>query len=85
MWTAPAPVDGRRPSAGPVRQGQFAAFDPEPLEEDDELVDGEEEEDDDDEEEDEDSVEDLLGVEPLDDPLLEALSLAVAAFRLSVR
>jgi hypothetical protein len=69
-----------------VVQGQFAAFDPEPLEEDDELVDGDEEEEDDDEvEEDEDSVEDLLGVEPLDDPLLEALSLAVAAFRLSVR
>ena len=84
-------MDGRRPSAGSVRQGQFAAFDPEPLEEDDEPVDGEEEEDDEDEEdeeegdEDDDSVEVLLGVELLEVPLLDALSLALAAFRLSVR
>jgi hypothetical protein len=74
-----------------VRQGQFAAFDPEPLEEDDEPVDGEEEEDDEDEEdeeegdEDDDSVEVLLGVEPPEVPVLDALSLALAAFRLSVR
>jgi hypothetical protein len=85
-------VDGRRPSAGSVRQGQFAAFDPEPLEEDDEPVDGEEGEDDEDEEDDEeegdeddDSVEVLLGVEPPEVPVLDALSLALAAFRLSVR
>jgi hypothetical protein len=75
-------VDGPRPVAGPVRQGQFAAFDPEPLEEDDEPVDDVEEEGDDDED---DSAAGLLdaGLSAVD--LLEALSLAVAALRLSVR
>jgi hypothetical protein len=72
-----------------VRQGQFAAFDPEPVEEDEEPVDGEDDEGDDDEEVDgADSVEPpegLLGAELPDEPLLEALSLALAALRLSVR
>ena len=72
-----------------LRQGQFAAFDPEPVEEDDEPVDCEDEEGDDDDEVDgDDSVdppEGLLGAEPPEEPLLEALSLALAALRLSVR
>jgi hypothetical protein len=66
-----------------VRQGQFAAFDPEPLEEDDEPVDGEGADDDGDE--DEDSLEDFPDEELSDGALVEALSLALAAFRLSVR
>lgn len=74
-----------------MRQGQFAAFDPEPVDEDEEPVDGEDDEGDGDDEvevEGADSVdppEVLLGAELPDDPLLEALSLALAAFRLSVR
>jgi hypothetical protein len=81
-------VDGRRRSVGSTGQGQFAAFDPEPVEDDDEPADGEDEGDDGDEDEDDDSVdppEDLPGDEVPADPLLEALSLALAAFRLSVR
>jgi hypothetical protein len=69
-----------------VRQGQFAAFDPEPLEDDDEPVDDAEEEDEDDEDEDEDeSAAGLLDAELSPVDLLEAVSLAVAALRLSVR
>jgi hypothetical protein len=72
-----------------MRQGQFAAFDPEPVEEDEEPVDGEDDEGDDDDEVDGadsgDPPEGLLGAELPDDPLLEALSLALAALRLSVR
>lgn len=75
-------MDGRRRCAGSVRQGQFAAFDPEPPEGDDEPAAGEEEGDDD---EDDDSVAVLLGVEPAEVPLLDALSPALAALRLSVR
>jgi hypothetical protein len=84
-------VDGEGHPVGSTRQAQFAAFDPEPVE-DDEPADGEDEGDDgdedDDEEDDEDSVdppEDLPGDELSDVPLLEALSLALAALRLSVR
>jgi hypothetical protein len=82
-------VDGWRLSAAWVRQGQFAAFDPEPLEEDDEPVDGDEEDDDDDDEgaedDDEDSLEDFPDKGLSAVALVEALSLALAAFRLSVR
>jgi hypothetical protein len=78
-------VDGGRHPVGSTRQGQFAAFDPEPAEDDDEPPDGEDEGDDgDDGDEDEDSV-DLPGDVLPDVPVLAALSLALAAFRLSVR
>jgi hypothetical protein len=80
-------VDGGGHPVGSTRQAQFAAFDPEPVE-DDEPAEGEDEGDEGDEDDDEDSVdppEDLPGDELSDVPLLEALSLALAALRLSVR
>lgn len=87
-------MDGRRPSVRSVSDAQFAAFDPEPVEDDEPeddgpVDDGDEEEDDDDDDVDgADSVdppEGLLGAELPEEPLLEALSLALAALRLSVR
>ena len=85
LWTTRAPVDGQQQPVGSSRQGQFAAFDPEPVDgADDEGVDGAAE----DAEDEEDSVDPpvaLPGDELPDVPLLEALSLALAAFRLSVR
>jgi hypothetical protein len=66
-----------------VRQAQFAAFDPEPDEEAGEPAAGEGDEGEDDD--DEDSLEDFPVDELSDVALLEAVSLALAALRLSVR
>jgi hypothetical protein len=78
-------VDGAGPFVGRVRQGQFAAFDPEPLEDDDEpVVDADDEEEEEEDGEDE-SAAGLLDVELSAVDLLDAVSLAVAALRLSVR
>jgi hypothetical protein len=75
-------VDTRQSTVGPTGQGQFAALDPEPVE----GLDGDGDEDAGEEDDDEDdSVEDLAAGELSDFPLLGALSLALAAFRLSVR
>jgi hypothetical protein len=78
-------VDGPQCAVGSRGQGQFAAFDPDPV---DGADDEGEEEDDGAGEDEEDSVdppEDVLGDELPDVPLLDAVSLALAAFRLSVR
>ena len=74
-------MDGVRPSVGPLRQGQFAAFDPEPPDVDDDVEGVDEEED----EDDDDSEAGLLDDAPSPLGLLDAVSLALAALRLSVR
>lgn len=74
-------MDGAGLSVGRLRQGQFAAFDPEPLELEDDDVEGAGEEDDDDD----DSEAGLLDDDPSPLGLLEAVSLALDALRLSVR
>ena len=75
-------MDGQQQPVGSSRQGQFAAFDPEPV---DGADDGGDDGAGDDEEDAVDPPVDLPGDELRDVPLLEAVSLAVAAFRLSVR
>lgn len=86
LWTTRPTVDARRRPVGSTGEGQLAAFDPEPVEEADELAEEVDDEEDDDEEEDSvDPPEDLPDDELLDVPLVEAVSLALAAFRLSVR
>jgi len=85
LWTTRPAVDVRRRPVGSTGEGQLAAFDPEPVEEADELVEEVDDEEDDDEDDSVDPPEDLPDDELLDVPLVEAVSLALAAFRLSVR
>lgn len=78
-------MDGRRPSVLPLRQGQFAALDPEPAGVGDELVEGADEEEGEDDDEDDDDSEAGVLDDPSELPLLEGVSLALEALRLSVR